>query len=140
MTGLRCSSTDLWVVAQTAWAESREASSVVRYALVWTIRNRTDRHPRWQGMAFLDICRAPMQYACWDPGGRELRHLRQVSLDDRAFCACLVAAVEVMGGLVLDPTLGSTHYAALGTPAPPWAAGHAPAVVIGGWQFFSGIP
>lgn len=140
MEGIKCSAVDLWTVAQTAWGEARGEGSGGVYAVVWTIRNRHDIHPRWQGRNLASICRALYQYSVWNPGDVNRKLLNDVSLTDRIFVLCLQAAVEVMGGLVAPSVGRATHYYAdtMGTP-PSWAKG-APVAVVGHHLFFEGIP
>lgn len=140
MNGIRATAQDIWTVAQTCWGEARGEGSPGIYAVAWVIRNRHDLHPRWKGKPLMAICRAPMQFSCWNPGDPNLNKLRDVSLDDRVFVLCLQAAVDVMGGLV-SPSVGdATHYYAESMPSPPpWAEKHVPVAHVGHHLFFVGI-
>ena len=139
MTGLRLSAHDLWTVAQTAWGEARGEGSPGIYAVVWVIRNRQEFHPRWRQKSLTHICRAPMQFSCFNPGDPNRPKLRTVSLDDRAFVLCLQAAVEVLGGLVSSSVGRATHYHAETLAVPVWAEGHEPVCTIGHHIFYSDI-
>ena len=139
MDGMRATQTDLWVVAQTCWGEARNQQSIGMYAVAWVIRNRHDFHRRWKGMPLADICRYPFQFSCWNIKDKNLPKMRDVSLDDRVFCQCLLAAVEVMGGLVMSSVGRSTHYYVAESRMPNWAKGQAPLCQVGAHLFFENI-
>lgn len=139
MQGIRVTAMDVWTVAQTAWGEARNQGSSGLYAVIWVVRNRHDFHQRWKDRALREICRAPFQFSCWNYGDPNLAKLRQVSLDDRIFCQCLVATTDVLGGLVMSNVEKATHYYADGTPVPTWALNKTPCTKVGQHLFFQNI-
>lgn len=139
MTGIRATATDLWTVAQTCWGEARGEGSPGIYAVAYVVRNRQDFHPRWKGMSLSVLCLSHRQFSCWNPHDPNLPKMRDVSLDDRVFCQCLIAAIEVMSGMVMSSVGRSTHYYVSGSPMPKWANGQTPFCQIGSHLFFEGV-
>ena len=140
MAALLCTARDLWIVAQTVWAESRGEPQDGRYAVAHVIRNRAVLHPRWRGQAPATICQAPWQFSAWNAQDPNLPQMQRLGLNDAAFVACLHIAVDVLSGQHADLTGGATHYYAdtLSTP-PAWARGKTPSAVLGHHRFFANI-
>jgi spore germination cell wall hydrolase CwlJ-like protein len=90
-------------------------------------------------MTPLVVCRAPMQFSCWNPGDPNRRKMEDVSLDDPVFAQSLIAAVETFAGLVASPVGDATHYYATGIPCPRWAEGQTLVATINHHTFFEGI-
>ena len=139
MASLRISAQDLWVVAQTAWGEARGEGFPGIYAVVWVIRNRQEFHKRWRTKSLMTICRAPMQFSCWNVGDPNLPKLRDVSLDTREFAVCLQAAIGAIGGMVSSSVGRATHYHAESIARPTWAEGQTPVCQVGHHLFYEGI-
>ena len=136
---LRITAIDLWTVAQTAWGEARGETLEGIYAVIRTIRNRQELHRRWRGMPLVAICRAPWQYSVWNASNPTLAKMQDVSLDDPVFCRCLIAAVEVMGSIVMSPVGHATHYHTTAIALPNWAKGHTPVCQVGTHLFYEDI-
>jgi len=131
---------DFWTVAQTCWGEARGEGFDGLVAVVWVVRNRHERHPRWLGKTLTAICKAPYQFSCWNYGDPNYLKIQYVALDDAAFVEALRATTGVLGGLLSSPVGGATHYYAASITVPPrWAEGKEPVCVIGNHTFFADI-
>lgn len=136
------------VLARTLWGEARGEGLAGMIAVAWSIRNRvgTDLHndglPDWWGEGYIEVCKKPYQFSCWnkgDPNQPFLSGARQIPF--RELAQCRLAADQVIDGKVPDPTSGATHYYATTMPsAPKWAAGAKKTLTLGHHIFFKDVP
>jgi len=125
------------VLARTLWGEARGEGEAGMQAVAAVIVNRA-RRPGWWGRGISAVCLQPWQFSCWNEGDPNRAALSQVDADDPAFRSALRIARLALAGVLPDPTMGATHYHALGMQ-PRWAAGHAPAATIGRHVFYNSI-
>jgi N-acetylmuramoyl-L-alanine amidase len=129
------------VLARTIWGEARSESVRAMEAVAAVILNRvaSAREGRsWWGSTIIAVCRAPLQFSCWNLSDPNRRLVDQVTEDDRVFPICQRIARRAITGGLADPTGGATHYHALGT-APVWADGHIPCARIGRHVFYNTV-
>jgi spore germination cell wall hydrolase CwlJ-like protein len=130
------------ILARTLWGEARGESLAGQIAVAWTIRNRVNdgKAKSWWGEGY--ACLKPYQFSCWnksDPNYAYLSGAKSIPL--REFAQAQIAADQVMGGKVPDPTGGATHYYATTMPAAPtWAAKAKQTLKLGHHIFFKDVP
>ena len=129
------------VLALTLWGEAgdRPVRGIEGVAAVVMNRLRLAARPdgpHHLGASVAAVCRAPFQFACWQP-----RHPRRAALQEMgmlrepAFAACRRIAARALAGVLPDPTHGATHYHPAET-LPRWAVGLVPTVELGGLVFY----
>lgn len=134
---------DVDMLSRTIWGEARGETQQGREAVAWVARNRLT-HPKNKdgklyGGNINAICGKPRQFSCWNLDDPNRNKCDTVSLEDKTFRQCLVAALVVLDSPAhLDPTFGATHYMRIGTPT-KWANGREPIVRIGHHEFFKDI-
>ena len=129
------------VLARTIYGEARGESVRGMEAVAAVIMNRVAaarEGRRWWGTTVIEVCRAPHQFSCWNPDDPNRRQIESVDDDDPTFAVCRRIARRAIGGALVDPTNGATHYHALGA-APGWAEGHAPCRRIGRHVFYNTV-
>ncbi|WP_095080297.1 cell wall hydrolase [Pseudomonas sp. Irchel s3h17] len=132
------------ILARTLWGEARGESIAGQIAVAWTIRNRVNdgRAKSWWGEGYVGVCQKPYQFSCWnrnDPNHAYLTGAKQIPF--REFAQAQIAAEQVIGGKVPDPTGGATHYYATTMPAAPvWAAKAKQTLQLGRHVFFKDVP
>lgn len=141
------SAEDLETLALTIWGEARGEEPLGQIAVAWVVRNRRalaaeylDRHgrshPLYGNGTLLGVCRASLQFSCWNPHDPNRAKLDWINLADPAFQLATGIAHDVADGRREDLTGGATHYFATSIAAPSWAAGHEPTVTIGRHRFY----
>lgn len=114
------------ILARTLWGEARGESLAGQIAVAWTIRNRVNdgKAKSWWGEGYAGVCQKPYQFSCWNKSDPNYVYLSGAKpLPFREFAQAQIAAEQVMGGKVPDPTGGATHYyATTMLSAPGWAA------------------
>ncbi|WP_274643430.1 cell wall hydrolase [Pseudomonas serbica] len=132
------------IFARTLWGEARGESLAGQIAVAWTIRNRVNdgKARSWWGEGYAGVCQKPYQFSCWnksDPNYAYLSGAKQIPF--REFAQAQIAADQVMGEKLPDPTGGATHYYAAKMPKPPaWALGAQRTLKLGGHIFFKNVP
>jgi len=117
-----CDQNDLEIMAKTVWGEARGETEEGRTAVAWTIRNRAQTHG-WAGTlmgqvgAVAHVCLQPWQFSCWLESDPNRSKIDALTLDQYAGEYGL--AVDVLRGVVPDPTHGATNYYEP-TIAPPY--------------------
>jgi hypothetical protein len=112
-------------------------------AVAAVILNRLERSARlggrhWWGAALAAICRARLQFPCWNPANPDRARLFSLDDSDRDFRLACAVATRAMAGLLPDPTFGATHYKPVGAAWPAgWGHPRQPLVTIGRREFFS---
>lgn len=122
-------------VARTIFGEARNQGLDGMAAVANVIANRVAL-PGWWGKGWDGVCRKPYQFSCWLEGDPNLPRLLKVTTRDAYFRDALMLAKAAVAGELRDRTKGATHYFADHIPAPKWAIGQKPTVVIGNHRFF----
>jgi N-acetylmuramoyl-L-alanine amidase len=125
---------DLWTMAQTIYGEARGEGHAGLLAVAWVILNRA-RHSR---KSPADICREPRQFSCWNEDDLNYPLISGATLETPGFASCLSMTLQVLTGILADPTKGSRHYCTIASE-PTWAEGHEPCYVLGHHKFFNDI-
>ena len=136
--------TDFDVLARTLWGEARgegragmEAVACVALARQAVVIRRPGRRRQFGGPDVASICRAPMQFSCWNAGDPNYRWLTAPTIAAADFMVARAIAIKALNGQLLDTTGGADHYCVsriAGQTA--WARGKTPTAVIGGHSFF----
>jgi N-acetylmuramoyl-L-alanine amidase len=128
---------DFVTFARTIWGEARGEPQAGQEAVAWVIVNRL--RSRYRGAETLtDVCRARLQFSCWNPDDPNASLLESLDFTDRAFCRVFAAACRVWTGDVADPTHGARHYHDHRI-SPAWSRGRQPTAVIGNHLFYADI-
>jgi spore germination cell wall hydrolase CwlJ-like protein len=127
------------ILALTLWGEAAGYPVRAVEAVATTIMNRVriaarPEGPTHLGVGVIGVCRAPFQFACWNPNHPRHRALAE-SLDDPMLDACHRIAARAIAGLLPDLTHGATHYHPR-SALPGWAIGRPPTVGLGGLVFY----
>ena len=134
--------TEVDVLARTLYGEARGEPKAGKEAVACVILNRVAKAKSaggwWWGDDVTSVCRKPWQFSCWNEADPNRAKLEAVDASNRVFAACLKVARRALGGEIVDPTGGATHYHATGV-RPPWARGRAPSAEIGRHVFFVDI-
>jgi hypothetical protein len=130
-------------LARTLWGEARGDGEAGMEAVAAVILNRLERSARlggrhWWGATIAQICRARLQFPCWNPASPIRARLFSLDENDGDFRLAHAVAARAMAGLLPDPTFGATHYKPAGAPWPgAWGYPRRPLAAIGGREFFS---
>ncbi|HKJ75510.1 MAG TPA: cell wall hydrolase [Alphaproteobacteria bacterium] len=128
---------DFVVFARTVWGEARGEPELGQEAVAWVIVNRL--RSGYRGAETLsDVCRARLQFSCWNPDDPNAALLDRVNFTRTSFCRVFAAVCRVWSGEVPDPTNGARHYHNHRV-APAWSRGHHPTAVIGNHVFYDDI-
>jgi spore germination cell wall hydrolase CwlJ-like protein len=116
--------TDLDVMSRTLLGEARGESEEGRLAVAWVIRNRASLAGFAGPLlgkpgAIAHVCRAPLQFSCWNADDPNCRVIEAATEDELADLFDL--ATDVLTDIVPDLTKGATNYYAPYIPAPYWA-------------------
>lgn len=141
---------DLDVMARTIFGEARGEQYRGQVAVAWVILNRAAaaaQYTRKTGKAHklfgngrvASVCKAPLQFSCWNTGDPTYEAVTAANLDQLALRRAHFVALASAFGFERDPTLGSLHYHTLAVQ-PAWSRGRSPAAIIGGHKFFNDIP
>ena len=139
--------TDVDILALTVWAESRGEPVEGQIAVANVIKNRVALG-RWGG-SFEAVCRAPMQFSCWNEG-TDANHQALLALAnlvtsghepvDPRFAQARWIAAGIASGALLDNVRGATYYhVRTMNPFPRWALGQIPCASLGAHLFYRGI-
>ncbi len=132
------------VFARTLWGEARGESLAGLQACAWTIRNRVfdGKAKSWWGEGYAGVCQKAWQFSCWnasDPNAPFLTGAKPIPAGE--YKHALAVAMEVMAGVVPDPTDGATHYYATSMPKPPtWVKGAKRSLKFDQHIFFKSVP
>jgi N-acetylmuramoyl-L-alanine amidase len=113
---------DVDVLARTLYGENRGNGIAGMQSVAWVILNRArDPADRWP-KTIAGVCKQRAQFTCWSPNDPNAKVCAAVDERDDSYVEALFAATSVLSGQVVDPTLGSDHYFAVGMKArPSWA-------------------
>lgn len=130
---------DIDILARTIWGEARGEGTAGMHAVAAVILNRVEISRKyknfWWGRNVTEICRKPYQFSCWNRSDPNLQKLEKVDDRDIHFVTALRMARRALNGLLADPTMGATHYHAVGI-MPGWAVNEKPCAVIGHHIFY----
>lgn len=126
--------TDIDTFGRTLYGEARGETEVGQSATGWVIFNRANR-PQYAGSlvgqsgAIAHVCMAPYQFSCWnDDGTPESQRVKLLALELDEFAEQHDLAVDIIDGIVTDPTGGADCYFTVSKPSdvdvwpPTWAA------------------
>jgi spore germination cell wall hydrolase CwlJ-like protein len=127
------------VFAMTLWgeAEGRPVRAMEAVASVVMTRVRLAARPGGPahlGRGVVGVCRAPFQFACWQPGHPRRQALAELPGDADLGASRRIAA-RALAGALPDATGGATHYHD-GETLPRWALGQTPSAEFGGLVFY----
>ncbi|MSP43380.1 MAG: cell wall hydrolase [Alphaproteobacteria bacterium] len=137
---------DMETLARSLWGEARGENEDGQVAVAWVMRNRVRAardfiarqgraHPLFGDGTLVGACRAPRQVSAWNPGDPNAVKLAQIGFDDAAYCRAFAIGAQVWGGLISDPTGGTTHYHRHDIE-PVWAKSMKPTALIGAHMFY----
>jgi N-acetylmuramoyl-L-alanine amidase len=126
--------TDIDTLARTIWGEARNQGVNGMAAVAAVIINRV-KHPGWWGSGITGVCRAPMQFSCWNESDPNRAKLIRVDREDTRFVEASTIAELAAKKLLVDPTGGANHYHTHSVH-PKWARGEEPTVIIGDHRFY----
>ena len=112
----------------TICCEASDQSDLCKQAIIASIRNRVAAG-RWE-TTVAGVCMQRYQYSEYNDDAGDNRNLERVLAladDDPE----ILAAGAAYDATIDDPSLGATHFYAVGIPAPPWTIGATRTVQIG---------
>lgn len=138
--------TDIETVTRTLWGEARGEGFEGMVAVAWVIRNRVeldlgdDGRRDWWGEGYTGVCKAPMQFSCWNPNDRNFPYMvgRNV-IPSGEWAVARQAALAVMDGQQADPTGGATHYHATRIQPPNWVRSMELTATVGRHVFYKAL-
>ena len=129
------------ILARTVYGEARGENVRGMEAVAAVAMNRVAAAAlgrRWWGATVIEVCRKPYQFSCWNRDDANRPALLAARPGDPVFDICRRIARRAVGGVLADPTHGSTHYHAIGA-TPSWAEGHKPAAIVGRHVFYNTV-
>lgn len=127
---------DREIAIRTIWGEARSEGEAGMRAVAHVLLNRFNSG-RW-GKSWAEVCLWPVQFSCWnttDPNREKIAALA----DSDPLLDQIADWLEDAQTGTPDPTNGSTHYYAAGTPVPNWSFHGRFQVQIGKHRFYSGV-
>jgi hypothetical protein len=134
---------DIDALARTLWGEARGEGEPAMEAVAAVVLNRVERSAlldgrHWWGATIAAICRARLQFACWNPANPNRALLFAVGVEDPDFRLAHAIAARAAAGQIPDPTFGATAYKPAARPWPfSWGRPRLPLATIGGREFFN---
>lgn len=127
---------DIMILARTIYGEARGSSEIDRLAVAHVMLNRWRDPTRRRDHTLAATCLRYKQFSAWNKGDPNRVKMQGVTVDDRAFRLCLLAALEAIDGA--DPTSTATHYH---TPAvsPRWAKDKTPCFTTKSHLFYNDV-
>jgi N-acetylmuramoyl-L-alanine amidase len=135
---------DFDTLARTLWGEARGEGRAGMEAVAAVILNRQavalkrpGRRAQFGGPDVAGICRARLQFSCWNVDDPNYKWLVAPTIAGESFELARSVAIAALNGQLLDATGGADHYCVsriAGQTA--WAKGRKPTAVIGGHSFF----
>lgn len=123
------------IAIRTIWGEARSEGEAGMRAVAHVLLNRLNSG-RW-GASLAQVCLWPVQFSCWNTTDPNREKIAALADDD----ALLYQINDWLDQAIndADPTNGSTHYYAAGTPVPNWSFHGRFQVQIGKHRFYSGV-
>ena len=129
---------DIDMLARTLYGEARGEPHQGRLLVAYVILNRWRTQYRGN-RTIRDVCLDPWQFSCWNSNDPNRDKLLEVTLSNKVFRECYMAALEAIDA-VNELPLKTRHYYAKTMPrAPFWAAGHEPVKEYGNHRFYEGV-
>ena len=112
---------DTFLMALCCWREARGEIVAGKYAVCWSIKNRADHPSWWGGPSISSVVLKPMQYSSFNANDPNATKFPLPT--DTSWTASLLAAGQVLAGMLVDPTMGATHYfdSSMDANPPVWA-------------------
>ena len=136
--------TDFDLLARTLWGEARgegrlgmEAVACVVLARQAVVLKKPARRRQFGGPDVASICRAPLQFSCWNSSDPNFKWLTAPSIAGESFVLARQIAVAALNGQIADCTRSADHYCVTAiAQKTAWAKGKTPTTVIGGHSFY----
>lgn len=131
---------DLDILARTIYGEARgelkhpNGGMKSLQAVAWVVKNRSAL--KQYDPSIHNVCTQPWQFSCWNEKDPNRQILLAVTLKDKVFQKCYLAATTVLFDDIKDCTQGATHYHSTAIAAPYWAKGQIPSTIIGNHIFY----
>lgn len=127
-------------LARTIWGEARSETVAGMEAVANVVMNRVrlteyKKGKFWWGRGVTGVCRAPLQFSCWNLNDPNRAKLLAVTSNDSKFRVCLDIAARAVSGALRDNTNGADHYHTRSI-SPAWSRGKRPVATIGSHIFF----
>lgn len=123
-------------LARTIWGEARGQGTHAMEAVACVVMNRA-KNPRWWGTTVEEVCRANLQFSCWNKDDPNLPKLLDVTGTDPQFTQARAIAANAMLGGLEDFTRNSDSYYDTSIPPPSWAKDKTPNIYLGNMRFYS---
>ncbi len=81
---------------------------------------------------------SPYQFSCWNTSDPNREKILNIDPADPVFQICVRIARRAVAGVLVDPTVGATHYHAK-HGRPLWSVGRIPSTVIGNHKFYNDV-
>lgn len=124
------------IALRTVWGEARGEGEAGMVAVAHVLVNRL-RSGRW-GDTLTKVCLWPVQFSCWNTTDPNREQIAALADADPLLLQIADYVADALTGTP-DPTNGSTHYYAAGTPVPNWSFHGRFQVQIGKHRFYSGV-
>ena len=130
---------DIDIGWRTVWMEARGESREGKEAVVHVLFNRLEYRigDRWNTIA--QVCLDWLQFSGWRENDPSFVKAQTIDLNTSSARTALGAFLAAWSQRPTDPTKGSRHYYADSIPAPKWAVGHQPCLVLGHHRFFNDV-
>ena len=127
---------DLDILARTVYGEARGELLPFGLAPLIAVANVVlNRKNKNFARTVADVCLAPRQFSCWNPGDPNFEKIRGVSPKCFVFGTCLRVARRVLEESWPDLTDGCDHYHERSVK-PFWAACREPKRILGSHYFY----
>jgi hypothetical protein len=129
------------VLARTLWGEARNQGEEGMIGVAAVIANRTHAQRAAWGLTVEDVCKAPLQFSCWNEPKTASDQQNRASMDsvgpeNSLFALCLDVGRRTLSGDIVDPTHGANHYCNLAVAQPQWALNQVPTTTIRNHSFY----
>jgi hypothetical protein len=126
------------LLARTLWGEARSEGTEAMEAIAAVAVNRALTLQPDQATTLEDVCRDPLQFACWDADSPIAAMLPMIPAANTAFRTAQRIASNALAGTLVDPVRGATRYHRL-SEAPAWARGKTPCARVGIFIFYNSV-
>lgn len=107
------------LLARVIWGECRGVDAKEARAIAHVAANRAAR-PRWWGHTVMEVCLAPKQFSCLNPGDPNFPKILKGDFRDGSWANCRQEAGDALAGRSADPTGGAVSYHATGMKKYPY--------------------
>ena len=127
------------IMARTAMGEARGEGEIAMHAVMWTGMNRYTLKRWFSGATIAGTFLKRMQYDCWTPEDVNYAYIVNITDNIMLFANALRWADMVLQGMIVDPTLGATHYHDSSITPPFWAQKATLTAQIGRLTFYKDV-